>query len=156
MLREKRSTHAAVFGPTPFNELSQSRASSRGMSFKNARSYLPCLALISRRIAWMRWALSWASPPRLMASATALTSAFAIRSHVPNLRRSSSPAGTLLASDVCCDSTVYTSSVSGSVRRGGSTGYRGRKRARMVGMKKNFIGNSFGYKVQSQWHIEDA
>ncbi len=71
-----------------------------------------------------------------MASATSSTFALAIRSHEPNLPMSSSPAGTLLASDVCCDSTVYTSSVSGSVRRGGSTRYRGRRRERMVGMRR--------------------
>src|SRR3954447_20159256 len=122
------STHAAVLRPTPGSPTRYSCDSRTGASRIHDRS---SGSPIARRISRIRTDLTFEIPPGRIASSTSSTGASRTASHDGNRSRSRTNATSRLRSFVDCDSTVSTSSPSGSPC-GAITGtpYISRSRAR--------------------------
>ena len=116
-------TTAAVFGPTPGSDVRYARASRRPTRRAGARGRSrPSRSrdLAQDRLDPRRPSCSRGRRERI-ASATAGVGASTTSSHVGYAARSDANARSAFRSLVCCESTVRTSSSSGSTRRGGSS-----------------------------------
>src|SRR3954447_20667349 len=107
----KSSTHAAVLRPTPGNSTRYERDSPTGASRIHDRS---SGSPIASRIAWIRTDLTFEIPPGRIAASTSSTGASRTASQAGNRERSRRNATSRLRSLVDCESTVSTSSPSGS------------------------------------------
>ena len=103
---EKQRMMAAVLGPMPLKRLSQSFASSRGISARNDRSNEPTSSRTSFSTCLMRGALTRNSPARRIAFSICFTSAAAMASKLPNVSMRLVKARSELMSDVCCERMV--------------------------------------------------